>query len=218
MAFSRRELKIISIIQLAMAVIFFAFGIVDYFEVRYVHISFLFMACWIAALVLPAGIMGLIVATRTRRSSILINWLYSISVASVVVCAVVVELYSWALIIVLWFKYYDYRQSNYEEGNPYFWTKDAKIKFEDQENTMIAIHALIVIFAIAEIILAVAMARSSDAGRQSPQENQSYYEYHQMGNEQVPIQMQPFPQQAMVAIPITGANYMSGGIQHPQRM
>ena len=39
-----------------------------------------------------------------------------------------------------------------------------------------------------------------------------------MGNEQVPIQMQPFPQQAMVAIPITGANYMSGGIQHPQRM
>ncbi|PFX19641.1 hypothetical protein AWC38_SpisGene15926 [Stylophora pistillata] len=132
--------------------------------------------------------------------------------------SVVVELYSWALIIVLWFKYYDYRQSNYEEGNPYFWTKDAKIKFEDQENTMIAIHALIVIFAIAEIILAVAMARSSDAGRQSPQENQSYYEYHQMGNEQVPIQMQPFPQQAMVAIPITGANYMSGGIQHPQRM
>ena len=58
------------------------------------------------------------------------------------------------------------------EGFPFFGAKDAKIKFEDQENTMIAIHALIVIFSIAEIILAVAMAQSSDAGRQLPQQNQ----------------------------------------------
>lgn len=62
------------------------------------------------------------------------------------------------------------------------------------------------------------MARGSDAGRQSPQEYQPYYEYHQIGNGQVPMEMQPFPQQSMVAIPVTGANHRSGGIQQPQRM
>ncbi|XP_022800035.1 uncharacterized protein LOC111337910 isoform X1 [Stylophora pistillata] len=217
MAFSRRELKIISIIQLVMAVFFSAFGIADYFEVRYVNLSFLFMPCWIAALVLPAGIMGLIVASRTRRSSILIHWLSTISIASVVVCAVVLESYSWALKSLLGDKYYSYRQKT-GEGFYYFWAKDAKIKFEDQENTMIAIHALIVIFSIAEIILAVAMARSSDAGRQLPQQNQSYYAYHQVGNGHVALQMQPFPPQAMVAIPTTEANCSSGGNQQPQRM
>ena len=51
MAFSRLELKIISIVQLVMSVILFAFGIVDHFEVRYIYLSHLLMPCWIAALV-----------------------------------------------------------------------------------------------------------------------------------------------------------------------
>ncbi|XP_022777736.1 uncharacterized protein LOC111319181 [Stylophora pistillata] len=161
--------------------------------------------------------MGLILATRTRRSSILKNWLSTISIASVVVCAVVLESYSWALKFLLRAKYYYYRPRN-GEGSRFFWPNDPKIKFKDQENTMIAIHALIIIFAIAEIILAVAMARNSNAGRQSPQENQPYDEYHQERNGQVPIQIQPFPPQAMMAIPITGANHSSSGIQQPPRM
>ena len=98
-----------------------------------------------------------------------INWLTSISIASVVVSAVVLEAYSWALKSLLGFKYDKYDNT---EGFSFFWAKDTKIKFEDQENTMIAIHALIVIFTICEIILAVAIARSSETGRQSPQENQ----------------------------------------------
>ena len=85
------------------------------------------------------------------------------------VSAVVLNAYSWALKVLLHFKYYKY---NNTEGFPFFWVKDAKIRFEDQENTMIAIYALIVIFTICEIILAVATARSSETGRQSPQENQ----------------------------------------------
>ena len=51
MAFSRLELKIISIIQLVMPLILFAFGIVDHFEVRYTYLSHFLMPCWIAALV-----------------------------------------------------------------------------------------------------------------------------------------------------------------------
>ena len=90
------------------------------------------------------------------------------------VSAVVLEAYSWALRTLLGFKYGKYDGSNNSNAPsfPYIWAKDAKIKFEDQENTMIAIHALIVIFTICEIILAVATARSGETGRQSPQENQ----------------------------------------------
>ena len=81
------------------------------------------------------------------------------------VSAVVLEAYTWALKTLLGFKFYEHRNDN-TEGFRYFWAKDTKIKFEDQENTMIAIHALIVIFTICEIILAVATARSGETGRQ----------------------------------------------------
>lgn len=214
MAFSRQELKIISIIQLVMSVILFALGIVDHFEVRYTYLSHLLMPCWIAALVVPASIMGFNLAIRSRRSPILINWLTSISIASVVVSAVVLNAYSWALKVLLHFKYYKY---NNTEGFPFFWVKDAKIRFEDQENTMIAIYALIVIFTICEIILAVATARSGETGRQSPQENQSGYPYHHIENGQVPIQLQAFPTQAMMTIPILEPT-RNGSFQGPQRM
>lgn len=196
-----------------MSVILFALGIVDHFEVRYIYLSHLLMPCWIAALVVPASIMGFILAIRSRRSPILINWLTSISIASVVVSAVVLEAYSWALKALLGFKYDKYDNT---EGFPFFWAKDTKIKFEDQENTMIAIHTLIVIFTICEIILAVATARSSETGRQSPQENQSGYPYHHIESGQVPIQLQAFPTQAMMTIPISGVDYRNGGLQ--QRM
>ncbi|XP_066023440.1 uncharacterized protein [Pocillopora verrucosa] len=214
MAFSRLELKIISIIQLVMSVILFALGIVDHFEVRYIYLSHLLMPCWIAALVLPASIMGFILAIRSRRSPILINWLTSISIASVVVSAVVLEAYSWALKALLSFKYDKYDNT---EGFSFFWAKDTKIKFEDQENTMIAIHALIVIFTICEIILAVATARSGETGRQSPQENQADYPYHYIESGQVPIQLQAFPTQAMMTVPILEPT-RNGSFQRPQRM
>ena len=77
------------------------------------------------------------------------------------VSAVVLGEYTWALNDLLSFKYVHF-----------FSAEDTKIKFEDQENTMVAIYALIVIFTICEIILAVATARSGETGRQSPQENQ----------------------------------------------
>ena len=77
------------------------------------------------------------------------------------VSAVVLGEYTWALKDLLSFKYVHF-----------FSAEDTKIKFEVQENTMVAIYALIVIFTICEIILAVATARSGETGRQSPQENQ----------------------------------------------
>lgn len=51
MVYSRRDLKVISIIQIVMTVIFFVLGMVDRFQVRFRHTSFLLAPCWIAALV-----------------------------------------------------------------------------------------------------------------------------------------------------------------------
>lgn len=51
MALSRRALKVLSIVQLIMAPIFFSLGILDHFEVRFVLTSFTLMPCWIAVLV-----------------------------------------------------------------------------------------------------------------------------------------------------------------------
>ena len=73
------------------------------------------------------------------------------------VSAVVLGAYTWALKDLLSFKYVHFISA-----------EDTKIKFED----MVAINALIVIFTICEIILAVATARSGETGRQSPHENQ----------------------------------------------
>ena len=51
MAQNIRVLKVISIVQLVMAVTFFTLGMSDRFQVRHIYTSFLFTPCWIAALV-----------------------------------------------------------------------------------------------------------------------------------------------------------------------
>ena len=55
----------------------------------------------------------------------------------------------------------------------YIVEKDVKFEFTDQENTMLAISSLAILFSIIEIILAFASAKScGDTGYESPQENQ----------------------------------------------
>ena len=55
----------------------------------------------------------------------------------------------------------------------YIVEKDTKFEFTDQENTMLAISSLAILFSIIEIILAFASAKScGDTGCEPPQENQ----------------------------------------------
>ena len=51
MAYNSRDLKVISIIQIVLSVIFFILGMVDGFEVRFLYSSSTFTPCWISALV-----------------------------------------------------------------------------------------------------------------------------------------------------------------------
>ena len=55
----------------------------------------------------------------------------------------------------------------------YIVEKDTEFEFTDQENTMLAISSLAILFSIIEMILAFAFAKScGDTGYDPPKENQ----------------------------------------------
>ncbi|XP_068750105.1 uncharacterized protein [Montipora capricornis] len=145
-----------------MSAIFLALGMVDRYEVRFVYTSYLFAPCWIAALVLPAGIMGVILVNKSSPSSTLINAVSSVSMTSVIVSGITAFQYIWTVNRVL--------ADNLWSTS--FVNKDAALKLTDQENTAVAISSLVAIFCITEVALAVCAAWISDSLFQPPQENQ----------------------------------------------
>ncbi|XP_068750106.1 uncharacterized protein [Montipora capricornis] len=162
MGHNRRFFKVISFVQVVMSAIFLALGMVDRYEVRFVYTSYLFAPCWIAALVLPAGIMGVILVNKSSPSSTLINAVSSVSMTSVIVSGITAFQYIWTVNRVL--------ADNLWSTS--FVNKDAALKLTDQENTAVAISSLVAIFCITEVALAVCAAWISDSLFQPPQENQ----------------------------------------------
>ena len=92
------------------------------------------------------------------------------SLACAVVSAVTVYHYGWAINQVQATSLYSSTRRSIR--STYFVDEDTKLKLSDQENTMVAISSLVVIFCIIEIALAVGSASSSDSSYQPPQENQ----------------------------------------------
>ena len=48
---NKRSMKILSVAQIVLSVIFFTLGMVDGFHIRYRYVSLLFTPCWMTALV-----------------------------------------------------------------------------------------------------------------------------------------------------------------------
>ncbi|XP_068681240.1 uncharacterized protein [Montipora foliosa] len=171
MRHNRRFFKVISIVQVVMSAIFLALGMVDRYAVRFVYTSYLFAPCWIAALVLPAGIMGLILVNKSSPSSNLINVVSSVSITSVIVSGITANIYIYVVQAVLNDNLHSSITTNWRY--PPFVKKDAALKLTDQENTVVAaISSLVIIFCITEVALAVCAAWISDSLFQPPQENQ----------------------------------------------
>ncbi|XP_068680138.1 uncharacterized protein, partial [Montipora foliosa] len=205
-------------------------GSADGFQVRCVLSSFLFIPCWIAVLVLSAGIMGLALSTSAIHSLTLIMALRSVSMACALVSVITECIYSSAVTSLVRSKYMrstakltkikyteqektmlgishnaDWRRSPFVPRTG----QDAPLKLIDQENTAVAISSLVVIFSTIEISLAVCGAWSSDPPYQSPQQNQ----VSQAGNVpsqcaagQTPLQPTNTAAQPMVAIPLSSYN------------
>ncbi|XP_068750100.1 uncharacterized protein [Montipora capricornis] len=168
MRHNRRFFKVISFVQVVMSAIFLALGMVDRYEVRFVYTSYVFAPCWIAALVLPAGIMGVILVNKSSPSSTLINAVSSMSMTSVIVSGITANKYIWVVESVLTSNLYSSTNWRY----PPFVKKDAAIKLTYQENTAVAVSSFVAIFCITEVALAVCAAWISDSLFQPPQESQ----------------------------------------------
>ncbi|CAH3157224.1 unnamed protein product [Pocillopora meandrina] len=162
--FGKKRMKVLSISQLAMAAIFLTIGMVDRYKVGY-KTSLTYMPCWISSLVLATGTMGLAVIRAPIPSSILIDALWSVSVACIVLSAIAVYSYHRGLIHCL---INTYRWENYDfvvEGTTTFLT--------DKEKLMVAISSLLVAFFILEIMLAATLVRSTTlASLQPPSEHE----------------------------------------------
>ncbi|XP_078384014.1 uncharacterized protein LOC144666447 [Oculina patagonica] len=194
---NRRDLKVISIIQILMTVIFFVLGMVDRFQVHFMYTSFLFAPCWTAALVLPVGVIGLALSLMPRRSLNLIYALKSVSIACAALSTATMYHYQWGIGTLLHIKH------SLAGDSSYLVDKDAKLEFTDQENTMLAISSLAIVFSIIEIILAVASAKScSGLAHEPPQENQASDACNQLGAGQIPMQPTYIAAQPMFAVPV----------------
>ncbi|XP_068682924.1 uncharacterized protein [Montipora foliosa] len=190
MAYNSQDLKVVSIFQLVMTAVFLILGLVDRFEVRYLYTSFLMAPFWTAAIVLPVGIVGLVLSRMSRRPPNLIYALKSVSVACAVMSAATMYHYQWGISILVYHK----------AGYPFhFVEKDTEFNFTRQENIMLAISSLAILFSIIEMILAFASAKScGDTGYEPPQDNQVVYPFRQLGTGQIQLQP-PQPTHPMVA-------------------
>ena len=90
--------------------------------------------------------------------------LKSLSVACAVMSATTMYHYQWGIGLLL---------SHKTRYRFYIVEKDTKFKFTPQENTVLAISSLAILFSIIEMILAFASVKScGDTGYEPPQDNQ----------------------------------------------
>ena len=96
--------------------------------------------------------------------------LRSVSIACAAVSVLTTFTHAMALNSVLFIKYME-AKTEYQES-PWFADKDAEIEFQKEEKTMIAVHVLIIMCSILEIILTIASVRTAKAMAKEPQDTQ----------------------------------------------
>ena len=92
------------------------------------------------------------------------------SIACAAVSVLTTFTYAMALNSILFIKYME-AKTEYQKS-PWFADKDVEIEFQREEKTMIAVHVLIIICSILEIILAMASVRTAKAMAKEPQDTQ----------------------------------------------
>ena len=98
--------------------------------------------------------------------------LRSVSIACAALSVLTIITYAMALNSILIIKYFEAQTSKEDQKPPRFAEKDAEIEFQKEEKTMIAVHVLIIMCSILEIILAMASVRTAKAMAKEPQDTQ----------------------------------------------
>ena len=97
--------------------------------------------------------------------------LRSVSIACAALSVLTIIIYAMALNNILIIKYWK-AQTGSDREFRWFVDKDAEIEFQKEEKTMIAVHVLIIICSILEIILAMASVLTGKAMAKEPQDTQ----------------------------------------------
>ena len=97
--------------------------------------------------------------------------LRSVSIACAALSVLTIIIYAMALNSILIIKYWKAQNGSDQEFR-WFVDKDAEIEFQKEEKTMIAVHVLIIMCSILEIILAMASVLTGKAMAKEPQDTQ----------------------------------------------
>ena len=97
--------------------------------------------------------------------------LRSVSIACAALSVLTIIIYAMALNSILIIKYWKAQNGSDQEFR-WFVDKDAEIEFQKEEKTMIAVHVLIIMCSILEIILAMASVLIGKAMAKEPQDTQ----------------------------------------------
>ncbi|XP_015763456.1 PREDICTED: uncharacterized protein LOC107342472 [Acropora digitifera] len=93
---SKRNVMGLSIAQIVSAAAFFLLGMVDGFHIQFAHVSLTFLPCWISALVLPVGIMGLALSSHQtlRLLQLLKHAIWSFCVVCIICSSLILYVYT----------------------------------------------------------------------------------------------------------------------------
>lgn len=158
---------------------------IDGFEIRYGYVSLLYTQCWLAALAMPIGVMGLVLVSSRRPSLFLINGIWSVSVACILYSAMTVYMYHhWGMEMLLFYKHLQ-ADSFFSDSrsSSLFVKKDSLLEYTKEEEDALAVFGITIILSIIEIIVAAAIAKTGDASYHRPQPSPVYYMNYQPGGD-----------------------------------
>ncbi|XP_044181707.1 uncharacterized protein LOC114960561 [Acropora millepora] len=175
--YSKRNVMGLSIAQIVFSAAFFLLGMVDGFHIQFAHVSLTFLPCWIAALVLPVGIMGLALSSHQtlRLLQLLKHAIWSFCVACIICSALLLYIYTaWGLSYISLIAH-----SRNAPGDDYFVAKEKKIVYTEKEKAALVVFAFVIICSVIEIVLSAAMIKICETIAKTPQVSSNCAAYYQ---------------------------------------
>ncbi|XP_029194805.2 uncharacterized protein LOC114960546 [Acropora millepora] len=198
---SKPNVKALSIAQIVISVTFFLLGTVDGSFIEDIYVRLIFLPCWVGALVLPVGVMGLRLTSyqRPRTLQLLKHAIWSLCVACIICSALTVYIYTThGLLIIQQFALtvkYTGRSTREDAGLFVAELQGDKMVYTEKKKTALAFFSFVIICSVIEIVLAAAMMKIC----KTPRLSSSSSGYYQMGDSQQSPQAYPIEQQQISA-------------------
>ncbi|XP_015768732.1 PREDICTED: uncharacterized protein LOC107347339 isoform X2 [Acropora digitifera] len=191
---SKPNVTALSIAQIVISVTLFLLGLVDGFFIKDIFVSYIFLPCWVGALVLPVGVMGLRLTSyqRPRTLQLLKHAIWSLCVACIICSALTVYIYTTqGLLIIQQFaltvKYTGWSDTREDAGLFVAELQGDKMVYTEKKKTALAFFSFVIICSVIEIVLAAAMMKIC----KTPRLSSSSSGYYQISATQQSLQADP---------------------------